>query len=489
MGMVRGRVVVLGSSVLMVLGMLGGGCVTGSRGLSSEDRERLKAYVLDAMPEDAKKSDINFENRVRLLGYKVEPEVVRPGQEAKLTFYWRAEDAVGDGWLLFTHLHDEVSDKYDNMDWVGPLRENRNNKQILGPERWEKGKVYVDSQTYRMPDWVRGPDLAVLVGLWKGDSRLKIVSGPKDGENRATVLRIKTGLTGNEKPASDLPSITVPKMAAGEKVVIDGKLDEPAWANAVTAGPFVDVGTGRPNPEYPVQGTAKLLWDDTYLYVGFDVKDPQVVGGFDPANKGKDEWTSTGQPKLWMKDTVEIMVDPDGDGDNKDYYEIQVNPQNRVFKTQYDTYNAPKTDPNGPFGHEDWDLKLKSAVVVHGTLDDPSDRDEGYTVEMALPWSAFTKAQHAPPKNTNVWRMNFYAMQNNGGTAWSPILGQGNFHKASRFGRVLWLSEKPAPAASSSVAVPTPAPSPSTAKATATAMPTAPGLAAPGSAAPTAAKR
>ena len=27
--------------------------------------------------------------------------------------------------------------------------------------------------------------------------------------------------------------------------------------------------------------------------------------------------------------------------------------------------------------------------------------------------------------------MNFYAMENNGGTAWSPILGQGNFHKAS----------------------------------------------------------
>jgi hypothetical protein len=32
--------------------------------------------------------------------------------------------------------------------------------------------------------------------------------------------------------------------------------------------------------------------------------------------------------------------------------------------------------------------------------------------------------------------MNFYAMQNNGGVAWSPILGEGNFHKASRFGQV-----------------------------------------------------
>jgi hypothetical protein len=35
--------------------------------------------------------------------------------------------------------------------------------------------------------------------------------------------------------------------------------------------------------------------------------------------------------------------------------------------------------------------------------------------------------------------MNFYAMQNNGGVAWSPILGQGNFHKAARFGRVRFV--------------------------------------------------
>ncbi|WP_437547416.1 hypothetical protein WME97_45705 [Sorangium sp. So ce367] len=35
--------------------------------------------------------------------------------------------------------------------------------------------------------------------------------------------------------------------------------------------------------------------------------------------------------------------------------------------------------------------------------------------------------------------MNFYAMQNNGGAAWSPILGEGNFHRARRFGRVRFV--------------------------------------------------
>ena len=31
-------------------------------------------------------------------------------------------------------------------------------------------------------------------------------------------------------------------------------------------------------------------------------------------------------------------------------------------------------------------------------------------------------------------------MKNNGGVAWSPILGQGNFHKATRFGKVTWMA-------------------------------------------------
>ena len=90
-------------------------------------------------------------------------------------------------------------------------------------------------------------------------------------------------------------------------------------------------------------------------------------------------------------DTAEIMVDPDGDGDNVNYYEIQINPQNKVFKSPVRQYNKPKTEPQGPFGHEDWDPKMKTAVVVKGTIDNSADKDEGYVVEAAIPWKAFEK--------------------------------------------------------------------------------------------------
>jgi len=257
-------------------------------------------------------------------------------------------------------------------------------------------------------------------------------AGPSAG---ADAKGSATARPGPREAPKDLRSV-IKELAAhrlppGAAITIDGRLDEPAWQAAESTGPFVDVRSGQVSPSLPTQGSARVLWDDTFLYVGFEVSDKKVHGGWPAGAK---------DAHLWEKDTVEMMIDPDGDGDNKDYYEIQVNPQNLVFDTQYDDYNSPNGNGRGPFGHEEWSANLVSAVEVHGTLDDDSDVDQGYTVEMKVPWASFTKAQRSPPAPGTTWRMNFYAMKNNGGTAWSPILGMGNFQRASRFGRVRWVA-------------------------------------------------
>ncbi len=299
------------------------------------------------------RSDVNFENKIHLIGYKFDPETAKPGQDVKLTYWWRCDDTLDDGWALFTHVHDDVADKSDNLDWNGPIREQRNNRQVLGPDKWEKGKTYVDEQTYKMPDWRQGADLSVLVGIWnvKQDARLRIVSGPNDGDNRAPIGKIKTGLfarrrnaEGETHTSNDVPQLNANKLAAGDKIVIDGKGDDKAWGAATSTGPFVDVLTGKPNTTFPVNATAKFTWDDTNLYVLYEVTEPEVVGYFTSKEKQANDWTVSGQPKLWTKDTVELMIDPEGD--NKDYYEIQINPQNKQFHSRYDSYNAPKTEPN-----------------------------------------------------------------------------------------------------------------------------------------------
>ncbi len=421
---------VLSSSVAVT------GCVGGSSNVSKQEKAKLKAYILDKPPASIPhKLDINYDNKEMLLGYKLEPAgPVAPGQKVKLTMYWQSKKKTGSGWQLFTHVLDGSGERILNIDNVGPLRTVRGDHQVLAPSEWTPGKVYVDEQSFNIPKKVKTNRIQVVTGIWKGNSRLKTLSGPHDHENRGIVVNIPIRRAHKAKNLANarVPELRVDKLPKGTKIKIDGKLDEDAWKTAPTAGPFVDVRTGKTNPASPVGGNVKILYDDKAMYLGFDVKDTNITGGFKKGAK---------DPHLWTKDAVEIMVDPDGDGDNKDYYEIQINPQNLVFDSQFDDYNKPEKKPNGPFGHEEWSAHLKSAVTLNGTMDKPKDKDQGYVVEAMIPWKSFTKAKQVPPKPGDIWRMNFYAMKNNNGLGWSPILGQGNFHKASRFGKVLWAEK------------------------------------------------
>lgn len=395
---------------------------------SGAQEAELAQYVSASLPAGAAPLDVDFDGKVRLVGYFISPEqgTYPPGTQVSVTLVWRCDAKLEPGYLLFSHLVGASGQQLENLDDRGPLRHMDGvSGQPLPPSRWEPGKFYRDKLTFTIPADPPA-SVGVAAGIYKGKERLPIKGSRGDKERRATAVRLSTGV---KDPRSVVKEIAAVKLASGAEIAIDGKLSEDAWKSAEVAGPFVDVGSGREAPNAPTRGAARVLWDDSFLYVGFEVLDQKVHGG----------WPKDARdPHLWEKDTVEIMIDPDGDGDNKDYYEIQVSPQNLVFDTQYDDYNAPNGNGRGPFGHEDWSAGLTSVALVHGTIDDDSDRDHGYTVEARIPWTSFAKAKQAPPPPDTTWRMNFYAMKNNGGTAWSPILGMGNFHRASRFGRVRW---------------------------------------------------
>lgn len=414
-------------------------CVS-SKKTKKEPTEKLDKYVVSEAPKDIKKLGVNFEDKITLVGYEMTgSRDVKPGDKVSYKLYWKVNKEIGEGgWKLYTHVLNQKNKKLLNIDGVGPLRDyGKSKNQALPPSDWKAGKVYIDKQDFTVP---RSADdkLKIVTGIWKGKKRLNIKGGPNIGEDRAlvTTLNVK-GVKPKERPPK-IPELRVDRLAKGASIKIDGKLDEEAWKTAANTGAFVNVKSGKRDPKSDVQGSAKLTWDEDALYIGFEVDDENVVGGFDKGTK---------DPHLWTKDTVEIMIDPDGNGDNKDYYELQVNPQNLVFDSQFDDYNEPKGGPDGPFGHQEWSSKLTSAVTINGTLDKDGDKDKGYTVEIKLPWKSLDKAKTVPPEVGQRWRMNFYAMQNNGGVAWAPIRGKGNFHKASQFGKILWAEEgwKPQP--------------------------------------------
>jgi hypothetical protein len=208
--------------------------------------------------------------------------------------------------------------------------------------------------------------------------------------------------------------------------VIDGKLDEPVWQTATVLGPFVDTASGRDvSASHPVDATARIGWDTTNLYLGFVVADKRPSTPFHRDDE---------DPHLWgSSSAVEIMLQPGDPGDNRDYFEIQVDTVGAVFDTHWDDYLVPLTGSPAArvFGHQDWSCAAERAATVN-----PS---RSYTIELALPWSKLTSARTpVPPRPGDVWRLNLYSFRDGQRLAlgWSPIRGQGNFHKSARFGRV-----------------------------------------------------
>lgn len=205
----------------------------------------------------------------------------------------------------------------------------------------------------------------------------------------------------------------------------DGKLDDAEWAAAKSTAPFVDPGNGNEATNHEVAAFAKLGWDEQYLYVGAVIDDRSPTS---PFNEGDTD------PHVWEKSSaLELMIQPGDPNDNRDYYEIQVDVHGAIFDSHWDDYNTPITTTGGAkiFGHQDWSCKAERTIFTQP--------DRFYSLEIKIPWSAFVPGRVAiPPKPGDVWRVNLYSFRDGqrSSLAWSPIRGQGNFHKSARFGRI-----------------------------------------------------
>ncbi len=216
----------------------------------------------------------------------------------------------------------------------------------------------------------------------------------------------------------------IPRLASPP--LLEGKLDDAVWAAAATLGPLVDTGSGAPPPAaHPTAGFVRAGWDDQHLYLGFVVHDGKAASPFS---------RDAADPRIWEKASgVEIMIQPGDPGDNVDYYEIQIDAAGAVFDTHWDDYMKPVAGSGAQrvFGHMDWSSAIERAVHV--------ESGRFWSVEVALPWSSLVPGRTAiPPKPGDVWRLNLYTFRDGQRQAlgWSSIRGEGNFHRARRWGRI-----------------------------------------------------
>ncbi len=419
------------------------GCVEKSNDLTTAEREQLAEFVSTTATTPGHPLDIDFEGKIKLIGYDLEPAAIKAGEPFTITWHWKVVRPLEDGWKIFTHVANAEGANVLNQDGVGFVREH------YPPGQWKRGETIRDVQPMTLPaDWA-SPTVTIYLGMWNGPNRLHVTSGPSDGDNRARALQVPVAPASaaaavpaaapQERPAAPpVPTLRVTK--ATTPIRIDGKLDDAAWATAARTPRLVDTMSGA---AAEFAATARMTWDDTAVYLGWEVADDYLKA----THTRHDD-------HLWEQDCVEVMFDPGGD--QRNYFEIQVAPSGQSFETRYDTRRQPQ-----PFGDVAWTSQVRAQVERRGTLNDDED-DVGYTVEMAIPWAAFA-AGNPPagkPEPNAVWGMNLFVLdaRENGGRAagWSPPR-VGDFHAIDRFGRVVFVDPS-APTAAFAPTAPTAAP-------------------------------
>lgn len=247
----------------------------------------------------------------------------------------------------------------------------------------------------------------------------------------------------------------------------DGDLNKTVWQKAPLSPRFVDLVTGHP-AFFDTRMAA--LWDDESFYLALWVEEPNVRA------------TMTERDSfLWLENDVEVFIaGPDC------YYELQVNARGTIYEVFYiwqdalrpgSFFDRPEFDlyrrqvdilggfqdvsrygrhPRGKrWAFLDWDFPgLRWAVRVDGTLNDSSDVDRGWTVELAFPWKGMeilAQGRPLPPHPGDIWLMSFSrfeALEVNGrrldhSPGWAlNAHGVYDSHIPECFSRVIFSGEK-----------------------------------------------
>ncbi|MCA9300672.1 MAG: carbohydrate-binding family 9-like protein [Phycisphaerales bacterium] len=169
--------------------------------------------------------------------------------------------------------------------------------------------------------------------------------------------------------------------------VIDGRAND--WSGLPWTEEFIDIeGTDVP----PLRTRAKMCWDDEAIYFMAEMVEPHLWATYTERDS-----------VIFHENDFEVFLNPSGDSHT--YYEFEMNALNTVWDL---LLRRPYKD--GGSADNDWTIKgLRTAVHLDGTLNDPSDVDRGWTVEIAMPFKAFDIHTDTPgaPNPGDQWRINF----------------------------------------------------------------------------------
>ncbi len=215
---------------------------------------------------------------------------------------------------------------------------------------------------------------------------------------------------------------TVESYFTDTSVAIDGDLNDTAWGSA-TKLPLKDNVTGKDTQGKNFSSYAQVSHDSDHLYIAFVNHDRNIWSTFEEHDA-----------HLWEQEVVEVFINTDEQLST--YIELEVSPTNVLFDSfitdtlNIDSIITPQFELAG------W----QTAVAVDGTVNDSTDTDQKWIVEMALPFTSLIEDYTPEKLSTYNWKINLYRIDrdDDGPTlyAWSPT--QKRFHMPSKFGSIVF---------------------------------------------------
>lgn len=172
-----------------------------------------------------------------------------------------------------------------------------------------------------------------------------------------------------------------------EAIRIDGNADEEVWKTAQEISPFL-IPLGKDSRDPRTNTSAKLLWDDKYLYFFATMEDVDLLAQ-----------VRQHDGPTWQDDVFELFFKPD-EG-KPAYYEFEVNALGVVL----DMYIPEYSNDLYELHKSDRKFAVTTKVQVEGTVNNSKDQDTGWRVEGRIPWSDFAPTGGKPEMDAE-WRFN-----------------------------------------------------------------------------------
>ncbi|MEO8877888.1 MAG: glycosyltransferase family 39 protein [Polyangiaceae bacterium] len=141
----------------------------------------IDKMVLPSEPHPQHPMDVNMDDKLQILGYDMTDDKdkrvdgIAPGRKYKMHTYYRVLQPITTEWEAFIHI-----DGFHR-------RHNGDHKVMEGKYPfglWLPGDILEDEYEYTLePNFTPGA-YTLYFGLFVGESRLKVKSGPSDGDNR-----------------------------------------------------------------------------------------------------------------------------------------------------------------------------------------------------------------------------------------------------------------------------------------------------------------